>query len=176
MDGVVRGVMACVLVELLGACSRPLTKAAPVASHEGETSYHVLADDQMAHYPLAIGSTSTGAVPIDHPAPFYPTAMLASCPAEVRLQALLIVGIDGKVDEVRIDDPTGAETAFVSAVRRAALTWHFEPLVISHWAADTRGEAHPVDTETWPFSLPYELRFACHGGRPEVSSSSTPRT
>jgi hypothetical protein len=175
MIGVLRGLTTRTLAGLLCACSSHSTRPPPAALHEGEASYHVLADDHMAHYELAMGSTSSGAVPIDHPAPSYPSAMLASCPVEVRLQALLIVGADGNVDEVRVDDAPAAERAFVSAVRAAALAWHFEPLVINHWAADAQDIPHPVDTETKPFSLPYEFRFACHAGKAEVSSSSARR-
>ncbi|MDQ6646172.1 MAG: energy transducer TonB [Pseudomonadota bacterium] len=161
------------LVVLLHACSSHSTKPVAAAAHEGDASYHALSDDQMQHYQLALGSTSAGAVPIDHPSPSYPSAMLANCPADVRLQAQLIVGTDGKVDEVRVDEAAAAEPAFVSAVRTAAMQWHFEPLIISHWAADAHDETHPVDTEARPFSLPYEFRFACHAGKPVVSSSST---
>ncbi|MEP7187254.1 MAG: hypothetical protein ABI767_15590 [Rhodanobacter sp.] len=129
----------------------------------------------MAHYQLALGSTSNGAVPIDHPPPSYPSAMLARCPADARLHALLIVGTDGEVNEVRVDEAVAAEPAFASAVRTAAMAWHFEPLIISHWAADAHDNMHSVDTEVRPFSLSYEFRFACHAGRPEVSSASETR-
>ena len=101
--------------------------------------------------------------------------MLASCPAHVELRALLIVGKDGIVDEVRIDHSPVAAPAFFAAVRAAAMRWRFEPLLISHWAADANEETHSVDAEAKPFSLPYAFRFACHAGKVEVSSASTPR-
>jgi hypothetical protein len=134
-----------------------------------------MADDHMAHYQLAMGSTSSGAALLDHPAPSYPSVMLASCPEQVQLRALLIVGENGEVDEVRIHQAPAVAPAFVAAVRAAAMGWRFEPLVISHWAADANDEAHPVDTEAKPFSLPYAFRFACHAGKAEVSSASTAR-
>lgn len=175
MVGSMRGWMACVLAGLLGGCSSHSIRPSPPASHEGEASYQSLSDDHMAHYQLAMGSTSSGAVLLDHPAPSYPSVMLVSCPAEVQLQALLIVGTDGKVAEVRVDKASAIAPAFTAAVRTAALGWRFEPLVISHWAADANDETHPVDTEARPFSLPYAFRFACHAGRSEVSSSSATR-
>lgn len=167
-----RGWIFCLAAGVLGACSSPTIKPSSPAPHEGKASYHALNDDHMAHYQLAMGSTSSGAAPIDHPAPSYPDAMLASCPAQVKLQALLIVGTDGKVDEVRAE-ATAANAPFVDAVRAAVLGWRFEPLIISRWAADANDETHPVDAKAEPFSLPYEFRFACHAGSAQVSSAST---
>lgn len=169
------GLPGCVLAGLMAACSHSSPRPSSPASHEGEASYHVLADDHMAHYQLAIGSTSSGAALLDHPAPSYPPAMLASCPADVQFQALLIVGTDGTVDEVRVDDDPAIAPAFVAAVRAATIGWRFEPLVISHWAADVNEETHPVDTEAKPFSLPYAFRFACHAGKAQVSSAAATR-
>lgn len=173
MKGMMRRWTMFATAGLLVACSSQPTRAPATISHEGEASYQALPDDQMAHYPLAMGTTSSGAALLDHPAPSYPSDMLASCPAEVRLRALLIVGNDGTVDEVRVDDESGVAPAFAAAVRTAAMGWRFEPLVISHWAADGNAEAHPVDTETKPFSLPYAFRFACHAGRAEATSFPT---
>lgn len=172
MVGLVRGVMMSAVAGLLAACAGHSSKPSQQASHQGEASYHALADDHMAHYPLAIGSTSSGAALLDHPAPLYPSAMLASCPADVQLRALLIVGEDGTVDEVRVDQASAIAPAFIAGVRAAALRWRFEPLIISHWAADANDETHPVDTEAKPFSLPYAFRFVCHAGKVAVSSAS----
>lgn len=172
MSSLLRAAVGCVWSGALAACSTLSTRPPVADTHQGEATYHVLADEHMAHYQLALGSTSSGAVPLDHPAPTYPSAMLSSCPAEVRVQALLIVGTDGKVDEVRVDDAQAIAPAFVGAVRTAATGWRFEPLVISHWAADAHDESHPVDTQSKPFSLPYEFRFACSAGKPLVSSTA----
>lgn len=172
MSELVRGWTVLVVAAMLGGCSRQSVKPAEKAAHQGEASYQVLADDHMAHYSLAIGSTSSGAAPIDHPAPSYPAAMLATCPAQVQLQALLIVGTDGKVDEVRVES-AAASAPFINAVRAAALGWCFEPLTISHWAANANDGAQAVDTEAKPFSLRYEFRFACHAGKAQVSSAAS---
>lgn len=168
----IRGWLVLAAAGMLGACSGTAVRPPSGSLHQGEASYHALPDDQMAHYELAMGSTSSGAVPIDHPSPAYPNAMLASCPARIQLKALLIVGADGAVDEVRFDDEISNASAFVDAVRAAALAWRFEPLIISHWAANANDEMHSVDTQAKPFSLPYEFRFACHDGRAQVSSDS----
>jgi hypothetical protein len=140
--------------------------------HRGESSYRSLSDRHMAHYQLALGATFTGATPLHYPAPDYPPALLASCPPPVAIRALLIVGTDGKVDEVRVTPVPDVAPAFVAAVRVAALQWRFEPLEIGRWADDANGDSHPVETVTKPFSLPYEFRFACHDGKPQTGSSA----
>lgn len=169
----VRGLTVCIVAIALGACSGPSARPSPAGSHRGGTSDQSRANEHMAHHRLAIGTTSSGALLIDQPAPSYPYAMLASCPAEVRLHALLIVDTYGKVEQVRVDEATGAESVFAAAVRAAARQWRFEPRVISRWAANANNEMHAVDTETTPFSRAYAFRFACHSGRAEVSVSST---
>jgi len=164
------------LAGLLAACaSQPAKLTQP--SYRGESSYRALSEQGMAHYQLALGATSSGAVPIDHPPPVYPKALLARCPPRVRLRALLIVGIDGKVDEVRLQDPSnqaGIDPAFAAAVRAAARQWRFEPLRITRWAADADGDSHTVETVSKPFSLPYEFSFACRDGKPRTGTSATP--
>jgi hypothetical protein len=173
MDRASLGLTVVAFLALLAACSSASLRPPATALHQGEASYQLLADDHMAHYPLAMGSTSSGAALLDHPAPSYPSVMLASCPAQVQLRALLIVGENGEVDEVRIDQAPAVAPVFAAAVRAAAMGWRFEPLVISHGAADANDEAHPVDTEAKPFSLPYAFRFACRDGKAEVSSAPT---
>lgn len=166
------GVLA--VAGILGGCSTGARiKPAAAPPHQGVASYRPLADDHMAHYQLALGSISSGAAPIDHPAPMYPGAMLAGCPAQIRLKTLLIVGATGKVEEARFEDVPPDEAAFVEAVRAAVLGWRFEPLVIRRWAADAKGNTHTVETEAKPFSLRYEFGFACRAGRAQVSSLPT---
>jgi hypothetical protein len=166
-----RATTALTLGLLLAACARQQV-VQPSAAHQGEASYRALDDTHMAHYQLALGSTSSGAAPIEHPAPAYPSTLLARCPPPVSLRALLIVGTDGKVDEVRVQPAPGVAGAFADAVRAAALQWRFEPLQISRWAADANGGTHTVETVAKPFSLPYEFRFACHDGKPQTGSSA----
>lgn len=160
-----------VLVALLAGCASQRVVAPP--SHEGESSYRALPDTDMTHYQLALGAVSGGAVPLDHPAPIYPSTQLAACPPEIRLRALLIVGTDGKVDDVRVDNVAGVAPAFATAVRAAAGQWRFVPLSISRWAADANGHSHRVETVLKPFSLPYEFRFSCHDGKPQTSTSAS---
>ncbi len=119
----------------------------------------------MQRYALALGSTAIGATPVDHPDPVYPLSWLARCPARVTLRALLIVDAHGRVDAVRATPSPAAPTAFVEAVRAAAMQWTFSPLTISRWASDANGDTHPVETVTKPFSLPYEFSFTCHDGK-----------
>lgn len=155
---------------LAGCAGQRMVRPAPV--HQGESSYRALSDRGMVRYQLALGSISSGAAPIDHPAPVYPASQLAACPSLVRLRALLIVDTRGKVGEVRINPAPGVAPAFAVAVRKAAMQWTFVPLSISHWAANANDDSHTVDTEFMPFSLPYEFSFACHDGKPRTGSSA----
>lgn len=156
---------------LLAGCASQ--RLVPPPSHEGESSFRALPEAGMAHYQLALGAVSGGAVPLDHPAPIYPPSQLAACPPKIRLRALLIVGTDGKVGDVRVDSATGVAPAFAAAVRTAARQWRFVPLSISRWAADANGNSHPVETVLKPFSLPYEFSFSCHDGKPQTSTNAS---
>jgi hypothetical protein len=131
----------------------------------------------MQHYQLALGEISTGAVPHEHPAPVYPPDLLAARLPALELEALLIVDTEGKVSEVRIADDALAgpqRQLFARAVRAAALRWTFEPLRISRWAADAKGNSHEVDGEAHPFSVVYVFRFAWKDGRPVTDASPRP--
>jgi hypothetical protein len=154
---------------LVACASHPTPR--PTPPNQGEASYH-LASGGMTRYALSLGEIATGGVPLAHPAPVYPPALLASCPAAVELHALLIVDTAGKVSEVRIDSADRYDPAFAAAVRATALQWRFEPLQFEHWAADADGNSHPVDSETRPFSLSYAFHFACHDGKPQTGSSA----
>ena len=158
-----------VLVAVLAGCASQRTVPPPV--HEGASSFRALPEAGMTHYQLALGAVSGGAVPLDHPAPTYPPSQLAACPPQIRLRALLVVGTDGKVDDVRVDNAAGIAPAFTAAVRAAAGQWRFVPLSISRWASDANGNSHEVETVLKPFSLPYEFSFSCHDGKPQTSTS-----
>jgi hypothetical protein len=145
----------------------------PPPAATGEASWRAVPAPGMTRYQLALGDVSSGAEPFLRVAPIYPPDLLASCPAPVDVEALLIVDQAGKVGEVRMADAPRNDTArrqFIDAVRAAARQWQFSPLQISHWAADADGNSHVVDSETKPFSLAYVFRFACHAGKPTVSS------
>lgn len=160
-----------VSVALLAGCAGQ--RVVPPPSHEGESSFRALPDTHMTHYQLALGAVSGGAVPLDHPAPTYPPSQLITCPPQIRLRALLIVGTDGKVNDVRVDNAAGVAPAFAAAVRAAAGQWRFVPLSISRWASDANGNSHLVESVLKPFSLPYEFSFSCHDGKPQTSTSAS---
>lgn len=149
----------------------PDVRAPAVPPAQGSTSYRSGAGKDLAHYQLALGEIAMGATPIVHPAPAYPPAMLAACPASRDLAARVIVGTDGRVNEVRIEAPA-ADAAFAAAVRAAVLAWRFEPLRISRWAASADGTSHEVDADTRSFSLDYVFTFRCRQGRASVSSGT----
>lgn len=154
----------------LAACAShvPIRSVSP---NQDETASRP-APGGTTHYSLPLGEIASGGVPLVHPAPLYPPALLARCPAPVDLHALLIVDTAGKVGEVRMDGAGRYDPAFAAAVRAAALQWRFEPLQLEHWAADADGNSHSVDSETRPFSLPYVFHFACHDGKPQASASA----
>lgn len=157
------------LLALAGCASQ---HTLPPPNHEGQASFRALPEAGMTRYTLALGAVAGGGVPLDHPAPVYPASELARCVPEIRLRALLIVGTDGAVDEVRVTPSAGVAAAFTDAVRATARRWRFVPLSISRWAADANGNSHEVESVLKPFSLPYEFSFSCHDGKPNTSTSA----
>ena len=149
---------------------------APPPVHKGESSYRLVSEADTVRYPLPRGVTAHGARLLANPAPIYPAALLARCPAPVELRAQVIVGVHGKVDEVRFPSVGTVDPAYLAAVRGAAMRWLFEPLVFQHWAADTNGNRHPLDSVTKPFSLTFVFRFACRDGKPQTGSSVATET
>jgi hypothetical protein len=161
---------------VLAACATTRPTSPPTPSATGEASWREVSTPGMARYPLALGEVSSGATPVRRVAPLYPAGQLATCPPPQEVEARLIVDRSGKVAEVRVADEATATVhrrQFIAAVRVAALQWQFNPLQVSHWAADADGNSHVVYGETKPFSLAYVFRFACHAGRPSVSLGSS---
>lgn len=155
-------------MSLLAACAGVPPSAPGRAATQGDTSYRAERGD-LAHYELALGQVSSGAVPREHPAPAYPAALLQARLPPIEVGAHLIVDAQGRVIDVRI--PSGGRDdanrrQFEAAVRAAAMAWTFDPLVVTQWAADANGNSHVVSSEARPFSLDYVFRFACKDGRP----------
>lgn len=163
---------AALLLALLAGCTQA-TRPAPTSPGVGSASYRTDATSDLTHYQLALGQTATGATPDVHRAPSYPPAMLAACPARVELPARVVVGEDGRVEDVRVT-PASGQAPFAQAVRAAVGAWRYTPLTISRWAADAEGVSHPVDTEARPFSLDYVFTFRCEHGRASVSTVPDP--
>lgn len=164
---------AIVLSIALTGCATTQHSLPPAAI--GDASWRVVAAPGTVRYQLAIGDVSSGATPFERVAPVYPAALLAACPAPVEVEALLIVNRAGKVGKVWMADEATAgpnRRPFIDAVRVAARQWQFNPLQITHWAADAEGDSHVVDSETRPFSLSYVFRFACHAGKSTVSAAA----
>lgn len=163
-DGLIMGLAA-----VLAACA-----STPSSSPEGDTSYRSVSKDGMQHYQLALGEVSTGAVPRDHPAPIYPSGLLAARLPPQEVEALLIVDTKGRVSEVRMADEAQADPQsrlFMAAVRTAAMQWTFEPLRVAQWASDANGDTHEVGSEVRPFSLDYVFRFAWRDGKPVTATN-----
>lgn len=170
--------LASLLVLGMAGCAT-VVKPPAKAPNEGSTSYHMVDDGQMAHYPLALGDVAIGGKPIRRVLPVYPPAMLAACPSVVDVQVQVIVGTTGKASDVRRypaadDAAVSIPPQFFDAARAAVMQWQFAPLQINHWAADADGNTHEVDSDTKPFSLVYAFRFECHAGKAMVTSAPTP--
>jgi len=166
--------LGAMFLSLFGCANVP-PGGTPRPTTEGETSYRSVAKGDLAHYSLALGQVSTGAVPHDHPPPSYPPALLDQRLPPQEVEARLVVDEAGKVVEVRIEDETQASASvrlFDAAVRSAAMQWTFEPLRISQWAADADGNTHEVSSEARPFSLDYVFRFAWKDGKPVTGTSA----
>jgi len=163
------------LLTLVGCAITP-PRPPPLPSATGEASWRAVVPPGTTRYQLALGEVSSGGTPFQRVAPAYPPDLLARCPPPQEVPALLIVGANGRVDQVRVTGEAQADAsrrAFIAAVRVAALQWRFSPLQLDRWAADANGNSHVVDRETRPFSLAYVFRFACHAGKPMVSAVAT---
>lgn len=163
------------LLTLVGCATTPL-RPPPLPSATGEASWQAVLPPGTTRYQLALGEVSSGGTPFQRVTPAYPPDLLARCRPPQEVPALLIVGVNGRVDEVRVTGEAQADTnrrAFIAAVRVAALQWQFNPLLINRWAADADGNSHVVDSGTRPFSRAYVFRFACHAGKPAVSTVAT---
>jgi hypothetical protein len=163
-----RAIVLLAVAALLAGCARDALKPSTEPG-VGSASYRTVTDSGLARYSLSMGQVAMGATLEAHDPPTYPGAMLSTCPARVELPARVIVGVQGDVDEVRLDPPP-AQRPFADAVRQAVRAWHYIPLTITRWAADADGNSHPVDSESKPFSLDYVFTFRCEHGRTSVSS------
>lgn len=78
----------------------------------------------------------------------------------------------GKVSEVRVAGEAQAgqlRRPFIIATRTAVMQWRFNPLQVPHEGHDAKGN-FVVVSETRAFSLTYDFRFECHGGKATVTS------
>ncbi|OOG53567.1 hypothetical protein [Rhodanobacter sp. C03] len=160
----------------LVACATTQPAHPPALSATGEASWQEVSTPGMVRYQLALGEVSSGATPFQRVTPVYPADQLTTCPPPQEVQALLIVDEGGKVSEVRVVDEAQADAnrrLFIAAARHAARQWQFNPLQVSHWAADANGNSHVVYDETKPFSLTYVFRFECHAGHASVSTEAS---
>ncbi len=168
------GALIAAIVLITGcAAQRPVPPVvkAKAPSH-GSSSYEAVEPQGMKHYQLALGQVASGAGPIAHESPAYPASELGACPESVDVPALLVVDEQGQVSEARIAADTHAP-AFDAAVRAAVTGWRFEPLLITHMAADANDEAHVVDQKKQPFSLNYVFHFRCKAGQGAVVTDAS---
>lgn len=167
-----RSLLAFTLVLAMTGCATTHSPAETKAKRPatGSSSYDTVLPPDTARYHLALGQVASGAQPIEHASPAYPAAALHACAPRVDVPALVVVNASGAVEDVRFQ-PAGAETPFEDAVRAAVTRWRYEPLLISHMAANAEGDSHVVDQKTQPFSLNYVFHFQCHAGQAEVTSA-----
>jgi hypothetical protein len=164
----IRAITPFAAAAVLAGCAHTAQKP-PAEPGVGSASYRTAEDTDLAHYDLALGQIAMGATLEAHTPPAYPEAMLASCPSRIEVPARVIVGIQGQVEDVRMNPPA-ARQPFADAVRQAVRGWRYTPLTITRWAANADGTSHPVDTEAKPFSLDYVFTFRCEHGLTTVSS------
>ena len=163
------------LLLALAGCATTQSPRLPSPSATGEASWRTVVPPGTTRYQLALGEVSSGGTPFQRVVPVYPPNLLAVCPPPQEVPALLIVGANGVVGEVRVTAEAQADAsrrAFIAAVRVAALQWRSSPLQVDRWAADADGNSHVVDSATKPFSLAYVFRFECHAGKSTVSAAA----
>lgn len=147
--------MICLSV-LGGGCTAPTMRPNAVSSHTRSNT-------------LALGAITSGGAPLRHDEPIYPASALTRCPATVEVAAQVTVDEHGVVVDVTI--PPGTDPAFAQATQSAARQWSYQPLLVTHWAADAHGESHTVDSAARPFRLDYVVHFTCREGQVEVNST-----
>lgn len=156
----------------LAACTAQQIAPAQAA---GEASWTMQTPAASQRYSIGVGDTATGANLARTVTPVYPAAQLAACPPRQDVQVLLIVDKLGKVNEARIADDAQAgqlRRTFILATRTAVIQWRFNPLQVQHEGHDAKGDS-VVNSVTRPFSLTYDFRFECRGGKATVTSHKT---
>lgn len=157
-----RAACAAASAALLACCAGTPSRPEPADAASPRATRHI---------PLALGQTSTGATPLDHPSPIYPPALQASHLPPQEIEAWLVVDEQGKVSDVRVSGEATAGSnlhQFTAAVREAALRWTFVPWRTHQWAADAHGDAHSVGDQAQPFEVGYLFRFVMNGDVPVV--------
>ena len=164
---------ALLLPVTLAGCAAHRPHPSPLPPPTGDATWHRVEPQHQRRYQLAMGEEATGASVDTRVTPVYPASLLAACPPTVQLQALLIVGRTGNVEEVRVDGEAQSDVQrrlFVASVRSAALQWKFKPLEFDQWVDEPDGTRHVASRRTSPFSATYVFRFACHAGHASVSA------
>ena len=127
----------------------------------------------MKHYRLPMGDISSGGTAIQRNLPVYPKSLLSACPAPVEVEVRVDVNRVGRVEKVSgvvIDDAatTPRWHQYFLAARAAAMQWRYNPVQVTHLAADVDGNSHVVDSANESFERLYRFRFECHAGKPVV--------
>ena len=138
------------------------------------SSAHSARPVAMRQYRLPMGDISSGGNIIERRLPAYPESLLAACPVSVEVQIRVDVNRAGQVENVLgglVDDAglTSRWQQYFLAARAAAMQWRFNPLRVTHWAADVDGNSHVVDSAIQPFKRLYAIRFGCSAGKPVIS-------
>lgn len=94
---------------LLPGC-HPSVRPSPPQAVVGDVSYQAIADKSLGHYQLKMGQASIAPAQLANKPPRYPPAQIARQRPDVVISALLVVGADGRVHDVRFApaDATGA--------------------------------------------------------------------
>lgn len=155
---------------VLAGCAMHAARTGASARPDG--AGHTAKPVAMQHYTLPMGNISSGGTAIERPLPVYPKSMLVSCPARFDVHVRMDVNRDGRVEHifgVVLDAAPPHWHVYFPPVQASAMQWRFNPLRVTHWAADVDGNSHVVDSAIKPFKRFYTFQFACHAGKPVVS-------
>lgn len=145
---------------------------APISTLESKVSYQAVAEESRYRYRLRNSESVIGpSMTRGNVAPVYPPAMASAGQPPVVIDALLIVGADGEVHEVRIpaSSAKGRRSPFARSVAIATLEWRFTPLRIAVWKEQPGGGTRRVGTRSKPFSQRYRFHFRIVDGKPQVA-------
>ncbi len=168
-----RGLPIAAFALMLAACAAPATRVetVPAPDYNGQAHHQQIPDPaDSARYRLEPGQSVELPALQRNPDPIYPPELVALNLGKVTLVARLSVDAEGKVSATWVSEYHGDEAhrpRFELAVREAASTWQFRPMVIfDDTQADERGQAKPFST--W-----FKFQFDVIDGQANASSGQT---
>lgn len=168
-SGVVRYLLSIAMIVSMVGCQKSAIK--PSTENSGSVAFKSIVPDSAARYSLAPGESAIQPKLLTNIAPDYPPSLLATPLPPVEVVAQLVVALDGHVSQVIIRPYLGDNTnreIFNEAVRKAVLTWTFDPLQIRRWENHPDG-TRALTTVAQACSLWYIFRFELANGHAQTS-------